>query len=96
MEEFKVVKLTKTKDKEAKNALIMTIANETEIDLGFAKQTVRKRFCLGVDSTDVKVGDELKLDLAKFDCFTLDSEVVDENTGELTTIRTKWLKYKAN
>lgn len=96
MEKFTVVKLTKTKDKEAKNPFIMTVASKQVVDLGFAKQTVRKRFCIGVDSTDVKVGKKIELDLAKFDCFTLDSEVVDENTGEQITIRTKWLKYKAN
>ena len=92
--EFNVVKLTKTSAEEAKNKIIMTIANETEVDLGFAKQTVRKRFCLGVDSTTLKVGDSVEIDLENFDEYILDSEVVDQNSGELTTIRTKWLKIK--
>ena len=96
MEKFNVVKLTQTKAKEAKNAFIMTIASEKVVDLGFAKQTLRKRFCLGVDSTDVKVGQELEIDLKKFDEYLLESEVVDENSGELTTIQTKWLKLKGD
>ena len=92
--EFEVVKLTKTSAEEAKNKIIVTIANATVVDLGFAKQTIRKRFCLGVDSTKLKVGDSIDIDLENFDEYILESEVVDQDSGELTTIRTKWLKIK--
>lgn len=69
-------------------------ANQTAKVFGISK-TIKRTYYIGGMPSAVAIGHELEEDLAKFDVVERDFDVTDDTSGEVTTLKLKWLHVKA-
>jgi len=77
---------------------ILTFADIETVDLGFATKKKQISYCIAVSADAeilTEVGDTQIIDFSMFEVITRENEVVDEETGELVTLKSNWLHFKA-
>ena len=91
------IKLTVTKvSEETTNAnAILTLQKDTIVDLGFAKKRKRTQFLLAVDFDSAPEKDtDIEIDMADWSVTERTNEIVDEESGEMISLRSNWLHFK--
>jgi len=90
--EFEVIKSTEATNSKVGGFVNTLAVTQTTTRFGVKKTTVH-RFMLKTDE-QLEVGAKEVIDLNEFNIATYESELVDENTGELRKIRNQWLHEK--
>ena len=85
--------ITKCGKETSNGNYILTLVNETEVDLGFTTTINRQKYLMAARKP-VEVGTEIDLDLNLFTSVADDYEFTSETTGEVIKGTNHWLKFK--
>ena len=94
----RTLKLLKIGKRTSNDNVILTLADEAIIDLGFAKKKKSIKYNLAIDADEEitsEVGEEIEIDFSHFEVKQRVNHVEDPETGQVVELMSNWLHFKA-